>query len=166
MLFRSGLGSPYLFPKFAIVDPELIVSMPKNLTAATGFDVLAHAIEAYTSKQSTPFTDLMSEQALRLVGRYLRRAYEKGEDIEARTGMALADTYSGFSIAVAVVTLCHAISHVVGGLFETVHGETLAALTPHTMRYSMEFDREKLPGLSWTFKNYCRRTSPLPMVLR
>jgi alcohol dehydrogenase len=152
---KPGLGSPNLFPKFAIVDPELMVSMPKKLTAATGFDVLTHAIEAFTSKQSTPFTDLMSEQALRLIGKYLRRACEKPEDIEARTGMALADTYSGFSIAVAVVTLCHAISHVIGGISETVHGETLAALTPHTMRYSMKYDPVKFRNIGYFLRNEC-----------
>lgn len=152
-LEKPGLGSPYIFPQFAVVDPELMVTMPKKLTAATGFDVLAHAIEAYTSKQSTPFTDLMSEQALRLVGRYLVTACDNGENIEARAGMALADTYSGFSIAVAVVTLCHAISHVVGGIYETVHGETLAALTPHTMRYSMEYDRIKFRNIGYFLRD-------------
>lgn len=150
---KPGLGSPYIFPKFAVVDPELMISMPKKLTAATGFDVLAHAIEAYTSRQSTPFTDLMAEQALRLVGKYLTRACEKGDDIEARAGMALADTYSGFSIAVAVVTLCHAISHVIGGIYKTVHGETLAALTPQTMRYSMEYNREKFRNIGFFLRN-------------
>lgn len=152
---KPGLGSDYIYPKVAIVDPELMLSMPKKITASTGFDVLAHAIEAYTSNQATPVTDLMCEEAIRLVGRYLRRAVQNGNDMEARTAMALADTYAGFSIAVAVITLCHSISHAVGGVCETVHGESLAAMTPHTMRFSMGNWPEKYKKIGMFLRDEC-----------
>lgn len=152
---KPGLGSDYTYAKVAIVDPELMLTVPKKITAATGFDVLAHAIEAYTSNLSTPMTDLMCEESIRLVGRHLRKAVENGSDLEARTALAWADTLSGFSIAVAVITLCHSISHAVGGVSETVHGETLAAMTPHTMRFSMASRPEKYEKIGMLLRDEC-----------
>jgi alcohol dehydrogenase class IV len=134
---KPGIGSDHTFAKVAIVDPELMVSMPPRITASTGFDALAHSIEAYTSTLSNAMTDMYCERAMRLIGRYLRRAVKDGEDIEARNGMALANTLAGFSIAVAIVTVCHGLAHSVGGVANTTHGESLAAMTPQTMRFSM-----------------------------
>jgi alcohol dehydrogenase len=140
---KPGIGNEHTFAKVAIVDSELMESMPPRITASTGFDTLAHAIEAYTSTIATPITDLYCETAIRLVGRYLRTVVRDGKDREARAAMAYANTLAGFSIAVAVVTTCHALGHVVGGIAGTTHGETLAVMTPHTMRFSMRFDPEK-----------------------
>ncbi|MCL4415536.1 MAG: iron-containing alcohol dehydrogenase [Actinobacteria bacterium] len=153
---KPGMGSEYIFPKAAIVDPQLMVTMPPAITAATGFDVLAHVIEAYTSNISTPITDLYCEEAMRLVGRYLRVAVKNGNNIEARSAMALADTYAGFAISIAVITLCHSISHVVGGICGTVHGETLAALTPQTLRFSMHKDPVKFRDIGLFLRNECK----------
>ena len=152
---KPGLGSEYLFPKFSIVDPELMISMPPSVTAATGFDVLAHAIEAYTSNIATPITDIYCESAIRLVSKYLRNAFNNSNDIEARSEMALADTYAGFAISMAVITLCHSLSHVVGGLCETVHGETLAAITPQTLRFSMHKNPLKFRNIGLFLKDRC-----------
>ena len=144
---KPGIGSDYTFAKVAIVDPELMVSMPPKITASTGFDTLAHAIEAYTSTLATPVTDLMCEEAIRLVGRYLRRAVKDGSDREARNGMGFANTMAGFSIAVGIVTVCHGLAHSVGGVAGTTHGETLAAMTPQTMRFSMKGNPEKFKNI-------------------
>ncbi len=152
---KPGLGSDFTFPRVAIVDPELMLSVPSKITAATGFDVLAHAIEAYTSTNSTPITDKMCEESIRLVGRYLRRVVENGKDLEARTALAYADTLSGFSIGVAGITLCHSISHAVGGVCETVHGESLAAMTPPSMRFSMNSSPEKYKNIGMFLRDEC-----------
>jgi alcohol dehydrogenase len=135
---KPGIGSDYTFARVAIVDPELMVSMPPKITASTGFDTLAHAIEAYTAVLATPITDMACEQAIRLVGRYLRRAVKNGEDREARNGMAYANSLAGIAISVGIVTVCHGLAHSIGGLAGSTHGETLAAMTPHTMRFSMK----------------------------
>jgi len=140
---KPGMGNDSTYAKVAIVDPELMLSVPPMITASTGYDVLAHCIEAYTSNQSTPMTDLFCEQAIWLVGKYLRKAVADGKDIEARNALAYADTLAGFSIAVSVITLCHAMAHSVGGVCETTHGESLAAMTPQTMRFSMNALPEK-----------------------
>jgi alcohol dehydrogenase class IV len=144
---KPGIGNDYTFAKVAIVDPELMVSMPPRITASTGFDALAHAIEAYTSTLATPVTDMMCEKAIRLVGKYLRRAVKNGEDKEARNGMAFANTMGGFAIAVGIVTVCHGLAHSVGGVAGTTHGETLAAMTPQTMRFSMRANPDKFKNI-------------------
>ncbi len=144
---KPGIGSDYTFARVAIVDPELMASMPPRITASTGFDALAHSIEAYTSTIATPITDMYCEKAIRNIGRYLRRAVKDGSDREAREGMALANTLAGFSIAVAVVTVCHGLAHSVGGVASTTHGESLAAMTPQTMRHSMRANPEKFKNI-------------------
>lgn len=150
---KPGIGSPNIFPRAAIVDPELMVSMPSKITAATGFDILAHSLEAYTSNSATPMTDLFCEEAIRLVGKYLARAVRDGSDIEARSALAYADTLAGFAISVAVVTLCHAAAHAVGGVCHTVHGEVLAVLTPYFIDFSMRARPEKYKKLGMLLRN-------------
>jgi alcohol dehydrogenase len=135
---KPGIGSDYTFARVAIVDPELMATMPPKITASTGFDTLAHAIEAYTAVLETPITDMCCEQAIRLVGRFLRRAVKNGQDREARNAMAFANSLAGIAISVGIVTACHGLAHSIGGLSGSTHGETLAAMTPHTMRFSMK----------------------------
>jgi alcohol dehydrogenase len=144
---KPGIGSDYTFAKVAIVDPELMVSMPPRTTASTGFDALAHSIEAYTSTLATPITDMYCEKAIRLIGKYLRRAVKDGTDKEARNGMAYANTLAGFAIAVGIVTVCHGLAHSVGGVANTTHGESLAAMTPQTMRFSMRGNPDKFKNI-------------------
>ena len=134
---KPGNGNDGLFPRVSIVDPELMLSLPENVTATTTFDVLAHALEGYTSTLANPITDMYCERAMRLVGKWGRVVTKDGSNLEARTQMALADTLVGYSLSVAIVTLAHAIAHCVGGTSGTSHGGALSALTPHAMRFSM-----------------------------
>lgn len=144
---KPGMGNDSTYARVAIVDPELMLTVPPKITAATGFDILAHCIEAYTSNSATPITDQFCEQAIRLVGKHLRTAVQDGSNIEARNALAYADTLAGYSIATAVITICHALAHAVGGVSETTHGETLAAMTPQTMRFSMSALSEKYANI-------------------
>jgi alcohol dehydrogenase len=150
---KPGIGSDYTFAKVAIVDPELMISMPPRVTASTGFDTLAHAIEAYTAVLETPLTDMFCEQAIRLVGRYLRRAVKNGEDREARNAMALANSLAGIGISVGVVTVCHGLAHSIGGVCGCTHGESLAAMTPHTMRFSAKSYPDKFRKIAMFLRN-------------
>lgn len=140
---KPGIGSDHTFARVAVIDPELMVSMPPRITASTGFDALAHAIEAYTAVLSTPITDMFCEKAIRICGKYLRRAVKNGNDREARNAMAYANSLAGISISVGIVTLCHGLAHSIGGVAGTTHGETLAAMTPATMKFSMRSNPEK-----------------------
>ncbi|UCF97804.1 MAG: iron-containing alcohol dehydrogenase [Spirochaetaceae bacterium] len=152
---KPGIGSDYTFAKVAIVDPELMVSMPPKITASTGFDTLAHSIEAYTADLATPITDMGCEQAIRLVGRYLRRVVKNGEDREARNAMAYANSLAGIGISVGIVTVCHGLAHSIGGLTGSTHGETLAAMTPHTMRFSMKAFPDKFRKIAMFLRDEC-----------
>lgn len=145
---KPGMGGPFLFPKVSIVDPELMKSLPPRLTAATGFDAFAHALEAYTSNLYNPYTDMYAVEAMKLVGQNLVEAVKDGDNLEARTGMALADTFAGIALAVAEVTLCHAMAHAVGGVCKVHHGEVLALMTPYTVEFSMNAlpDKFKIVG--------------------
>ena len=152
---KPGIGCDHTFARVAIVDPELMMSMPPRTTASTGFDTLAHAIEAYTAVLSTPITDLHCEQAIRLVGRFLRRAVKNGQDREARNGMAYANTLAGMAISVGIVTVCHGLAHSIGGLSGSTHGETLATMTPLTMRFSMKHHPDKYRGIAMFLRDEC-----------
>jgi alcohol dehydrogenase len=152
---KPGIGCDYTFAKVAIVDPELMATMPPKVTASTGFDTLAHAIEAYTAQLETPITDMYCEEAIRLVGRYLRRAVKNGQDREARNGMAFANSLAGMSISIGIVTVCHGLAHVVGGLAGSTHGETLAAMTPQTMRFSMKAYPDKFRKIAMFLRDEC-----------
>jgi alcohol dehydrogenase class IV len=103
----------------------------------------------------TPITDLGCEQAIRLVGRFLRRAVKNGQDREARNGMAYANSLAGIAISVGIVTVCHGLAHSVGGLSGSTHGETLAAMTPHTMRFSMKAYPDKFRKVAMFLRDEC-----------
>ncbi len=134
---KSALYNSLLYPKTSIVDPELVRTAPPSVTASTGFDVFAHAFESYINPAGSPYTDLMALEAIRLVSRYLPNAVTDGNDLEARTSMAWADTLAGLCIANSGVTLPHGIGMAMSGLYPHVaHGRALAAVYPAMMRYS------------------------------
>jgi alcohol dehydrogenase class IV len=136
---KSALFHARLYPKVGIVDPELMISVPKHVTASTGFDVFAHAFESYINPAGSPYTDLLAVEALRLVSKFLPSAVRDGADITARTSMALADTLAGLAIANAGVTLPHGIGMAVSGLYPHVaHGEALACVYPAVLSYSWD----------------------------
>lgn len=139
---KPGMGSPYVLPSLALIDPELMLTAPPQLTANTGFDVFSHAVEAYTSNAASPMSDMYAEKALILTGQYLARCYKDGSDLEAREAMALGDTCSGVAICNAVVTLPHVMAHVIGGHFEDIpHGDALFSI----YRESLKLNSQALP---------------------
>ena len=136
---KSALYHPRLFPKTALVDPDLMRSVPEHVTASTGFDVFAHAFESFITPNGSPYTDLIALEAIRLVAAFLPRVVEDGSDLEGRTHMAWADTLAGLSIANAGVTLPHGIGMAIGGSYPHVmHGEALAVVYPAILRYTYQ----------------------------
>jgi alcohol dehydrogenase class IV len=137
---KSALYNPVIFPKVAIVDPELMLSMPDGVTAPTGFDVFCHAFESLLNPATGAYVALMAKEAIRLVIEYLPKVLQDGKDIEAREKMAWADTLAGLSIASAGVTLPHGMGMAVGGLYPNVaHGEALAILYPACTRFTATY---------------------------
>lgn len=125
----------YLLADVAIVDPELTVSVPPRVTAATGIDALTHAIEAYVSVHASPTTDGLALQAIRLIARSLRKAVENGEDKQARIDMSNGSYLAGLAFFNAGVAGVHALAYPLGGQFHIPHGESNAVLLPYVMGY-------------------------------
>ncbi|WP_246523681.1 iron-containing alcohol dehydrogenase [Gemmata palustris] len=146
--------SPFLRPAFAIVDPLFTVSCPPKVTADSGIDALTHAIEGFCAVHNdefplpsgektvyqgkNPMADLMAEEAIQLVGKFLRRAVKDGNDLEARDGMALAATLGGLAFSNAGVALVHAMEYPVGGAVHVSHGAGNGLLLPFVMRFNLE----------------------------
>ncbi len=135
--FKAGIASPFLLPKVALVDPVLMESMPSSLAAATGMDALTHAIEAFTSIDSEPFSDALALHAIRLIGTGLRPSVANGSNREARSQMAIASTLAGVAFSCAGVGLVHAMAHPLGGRFDVPHGVANAILLPSVIRFNL-----------------------------
>jgi acetaldehyde dehydrogenase/alcohol dehydrogenase len=135
-----------LVPDMAIVDPNLTLTMPKQITADTGIDALTHALEAAVSIFASPFTDAFCIQAANLIFTALPRAYQDGSDLEARTAMHNAATIAGLAFSNAFVGLNHALAHPVGARFGIAHGRANAIFLPHVLRYNASLPSKFMPA--------------------
>jgi alcohol dehydrogenase len=145
---KKGIVSDDLYADVAIVDPALMLGVPPLVTAYTGMDTLTHAIETYTSRVSLPFVDTLAVEAIRLVGRHLRRAVANGSDLEARTGMALASTYGGMCLGPVNTAAVHALAYPLGGTYHIPHGLANALLLPHVMEFNFPSDMCKFANVA------------------
>ncbi|WP_102225904.1 iron-containing alcohol dehydrogenase [Acidimangrovimonas sediminis] len=150
---KVGISSPELIPHTAICDPELTLSCPLGLTAASGADALAHAIEAFCAIRRKPdpeiamtrvfvgknvLSDHHALAAIRLIFDWLPRAVADGSDLEARSAIMLASTLAGLAFATAGTAAAHAIQYPIGALTHTAHGLGVGVLLPYTMEYNAE----------------------------
>jgi alcohol dehydrogenase class IV len=133
---KSYIGDRYIVPDLAVLDPTLTVGLPPLLTAATGFDALTHAIEAYTSRIANPMSDAQALHAIRLIAANLETAVKNGSDLAARSAMQSAATLAGWAIGSANVGLVHGMSHALGARYGVPHGMGNAILLPHVMRFN------------------------------
>ena len=113
---KSAIFNNLIYPRVALIDPELTVSMPAHITASTGFDAFCHCFESYINIKASPYTDMIALEGMKYTVEYLRRAVKNGEDMDAREGMAWADTCGGLAIANAGVTLPHGVGMTISGL--------------------------------------------------
>ena len=143
---KITLADPCLSPDVAIVDPQFVMSMPKGLTADTGIDALTHALEAGVSVYSSPYTDAMAMQALRLVFRYLPAAYAEPDNEEARSMMHNASCIAALAFSNASVGINHALAHAIGARFGIAHGRANALLLPHVVRYNASTPTKFMPS--------------------
>jgi alcohol dehydrogenase class IV len=134
---KSALYNNILYPQVCIVDPELMLSVPKFVTATTGFDVFCHAFESTINPGTGAYVDLMAWEAISIVVEYLPKVLANLNDVEAREKMAWADTLAGLCIANAGVTLPHGMGMAIGGMYPNVaHGEALAIVYPAFSRFT------------------------------
>ncbi|PPS44873.1 bifunctional acetaldehyde-CoA/alcohol dehydrogenase [Chroococcidiopsis sp. TS-821] len=134
---KYPLADYALTPNMAIVDPELVLTMPKKLTAYGGIDALTHALEAYVSVLATEFTEGLALEAIALLFKYLPRSYKNGaNDPEAREKVHYAATIAGMAFANAFLGICHSMAHKLGSTFHVPHGLANALLISHVIRYN------------------------------
>lgn len=133
---KLALGSYELVPDVAIVDPALVMKLPQTVTVDTGIDVLAHAVEGYTSRMHNDFTDGLCLQAIQLVHAYLPRCFADGSDLEARTHMHNAATIAGLGFGNSQAALAHAMGHSLGALFKIAHGRAVGLFLPYAIEFT------------------------------
>jgi len=137
---KSAIYNAIIYPKVAIVDPDLMETVPSHITASTGFDAFCHAFESYLHPAASPYTDRMALEAIGLVAKYLPGVVDDGKDKEGREALAWADTLAGLCIANAGVTLPHGIGMTISGHCpQIMHGESLAVTYPEFTRFTYPY---------------------------
>jgi len=131
--FKASIRSELLLPRVALIDPELHVDVPPHVTAASGMDALCQCIEAYVSTNANAMTDAVAIRGVELAGRFLKRAFDDGHDIEAREGMALAALFSGIALTNAGLGAAHGFAAPLGANFPVPHGVVCGVLLPHVI---------------------------------
>jgi len=134
---KKGFISPYLVPDVVYVDPLLTVSVPPAVAAATGLDALTHCLEAYTNKFAQPFIDMYAFEGMRLIAANLVRAVKQGDDVEARSQVAMGSLLGGFCLGPVNTAAVHALSYPLGSSYHLPHGLSNALLLPYVMEYNI-----------------------------
>ena len=142
---KVSLRSPMMFPRFAVVDPGVTLSLPPQVTAATGMDALTQLIEAFVSKKSNPLTDSLCRDGIKRVARSLRTAYFRPDDAGARSDMSLGSLFSGLALANAGLGAVHGIAGPLGGLRDAPHGVICAKLLPAVVKINVQALQNREP---------------------
>jgi alcohol dehydrogenase class IV len=140
---KEGMNSQYLYPELALLDPKLTLSLPPEPTAATGIDALCHAIESYTSVNSSPMSEMVSLEAIDLISLSLRTCVHNGSNLEAREQMLLGSLYAGLGLANAGVGAVHSLSYPLGGKYGIPHGMANTIMLPPVMEFNLPAALEK-----------------------
>lgn len=133
-------------PDIAIVDPDMMSTMPKGLTAATGMDALTHAIEGYTTKAAWALPDCLNLEAIRLIAKSLRGAVNN--EIEGREGMALGQFVTGMAFSNVGLGIAHSVAHTLGAVYDTPHGVACAMMLPIVMEYNADVTGDKFKAIA------------------
>lgn len=145
---KGGINSPYLFPDKALLDPELTLTVPPGVTAATGMDALTHAVESFTGRASSVFTESLALTAIRLISENLRQVVFNGDDVDAREHMLLGSLLAGMALADAGVGAAHALAYPLGGHYRIPHGLANACLIPHVMEFNLPANPKRFAAIA------------------
>jgi alcohol dehydrogenase len=145
---KKAVISPFLVPDVVIVDPFLTMSVPPNITAATGIDALTHCLEAFTNRFAHPMIDLYAFEGMRLIANNIVEAVLRGWNEEARTAVALGSLYGGYCLGPVNTAGVHALSYPLGSMFHLPHGLSNALLLPYVMEYNLSADPDRYAGVA------------------
>lgn len=145
---KYPINDPFLIPRYVVMDPELTKSLPKHITSTTGMDALTHAVEAYIGGENTRQTKADAVEAVKLINKYLKRAYDNGNDLEARNEMQRAAYLAGKAFTRAYVGYVHAVAHTLGGEYGVPHGLANAVILPHVLKAYGKSAHKKLAQLA------------------
>ncbi|HEY9211810.1 MAG TPA: iron-containing alcohol dehydrogenase [Ancylobacter sp.] len=140
---KLAVQSLHMLADLAVIDPDLTLTVPQAVTAATGVDALAHCVEAFTSRKAHPAIDIYALEGARLAGRFLARTIADGSDREARAGMALASLYGGLCLGPVNTTAGHAVAYPLGTRHHIAHGAANALVFPHVLAFNAPAVPEK-----------------------
>lgn len=140
---KVSLRSDLMFPKLAVIDPELTLTMPPHFTATTGIDALTHLLETFVSNQSNPFIDMLCREGMKRISASLEQAYNNGNNLEARENMAMASMLGGMALASVKLGAVHGFAGPLGGMYPIPHGAVCACLLPAVMEVNIEALKEK-----------------------
>ncbi len=140
---------PNDIPDIAVVDPDMMSTMPKGLTASTGMDALTHAIEGYTTRAAWELSDCLDLEAIRLIAKNLRKAVEN--DPDGREGMALAQYVTAMAYSNVGLGVAHSMAHTLGAVYDTPHGVACAMMLPIVMEFNQEYTGEKFKAIAEAF---------------
>ncbi len=162
---KVGISDNYLRPAVALLDPELTIGLPPYVTACSGIDALAHAVEAYTAKDfkyiqaqgnilfqgALPIADALAIYAIELIANSLAVAVQQGSNLEARANMLLGSLLAGMAFSNAGTALAHALAYPIGGKTKSPHGELTGLLLPYVMKYNAAVAQEKMAKIAMAF---------------
>lgn len=140
---KLAVESLHMLADLAVVDPDLTLSVPPALTAATGVDALAHCVESFTNKKAHPANDVYALTGIGLIGRYLERAVADGADGDARAALSLGSLYGGFCLSSVNTAAGHAIAYPLGTRHHIAHGAANALIFPHVLAFNAPVARER-----------------------
>ena len=140
---KITIVSRYIVPTLAVLDPELTLTLPPRLTAATGMDALSHAIETYVSTENNPFSDSLALAAIDIIANNLRDAVQEGNNLEPRSQMLLASCMAGIACTNSLFGVVHAFAHAIGGKYPIHHGTLNAIILPYGMEYNAPIAPER-----------------------
>ncbi len=156
---KNELASPEILPDYAILDPEMVLSLPEEQTVNTSVDAMTHAIEAYVAKWANPYSDALAEKALELISNNILKVLDNPESIEERNNVHIGASMAGMAFSNSQIGLAHALGHSLGAVFKIAHGKTVGLFLPEVIRYNYKSSKNKYEKLNKIFPDDIRKES-------